>query len=114
MHGAHLVDEDEGAERLLGRDLLAEDGLDLVLAAAERDDEIGMIVNVEIVGLAGLEPDLPDPDELVLEQDLLADFAKRDAAIGRGLSVRYWSSMAGSWLRSYFAGRTAMALISIR
>jgi hypothetical protein len=37
------------------------------------------------VRLAGLEPNFPDPYKFVLEQDLLAHFAKLDAAIRRGL-----------------------------
>ena len=39
--------------------------------------------------LARLEPDLPDPHLIVLEQDLLADFAELDAAIGRGLQSEF-------------------------
>src|SRR5436190_1323304 len=52
VDGAHFIDEDERARGLLRRDLLAEDGLDLVLAAAERDDEIRVIVDVKINRLA--------------------------------------------------------------
>src|SRR5882672_9253019 len=48
MHRPHLVHEHDRAERLVGRYLVAEDRLDLVLAAAEGDDDIGMKVDVEI------------------------------------------------------------------
>src|SRR5258708_954373 len=79
MHRPHLVHEHDRAERLVGRYLVAEDRLDLVLAAAERNDDIGMKVDGEIDGLPGIEVDLPDPHVLVLQRDALAAPAERVA-----------------------------------
>ena len=42
-------------------------------------------MNVEAESFAGLELHLPDPHKLVFEQNLVADFAQRDAALGRRL-----------------------------
>src|SRR5262249_55771414 len=96
MDRADFVDEHVGADRLAGRNLLAEDRLDLVLAAAERDDQIRMIVEMEVDALGGIEPHLPHADVIVLEQQRLADRAKLDAAFPRGLeSIRVHLSHPG-------------------
>ncbi len=75
-----------------------------------------MIVDMEVDGLAGIEPHLPDPDVLVLQDDAVADLAERDAALGRRLysiaSDICSSSSAQRSTRS--SATTAMALISIR
>src|SRR5262245_57781396 len=84
MDRADLVDEHVRADRLAGRDRLAEDRLDLVLATAEGDDEIRMIVEMKVDALARVEPHLPHADVLVLEQQRLADRAELDAAFPRG------------------------------
>ena len=106
MHGPHFPDERKRPGWLVGLDLLAEDGLDVIFAASERDHQIWVIMDVELVGFAWLEPNFPDADKLVLEQDPLPDLAQRDAAVSRCWSP-YLSAMYHSWT-------TAMALISIR
>src|SRR5579871_2342462 len=110
MHRTHLIDEDGVAEWLVGRDLLPRDHLDLVLAATERDHEVRMIVDVERDRLAGLELHLPHADVVVLEQQRGADWPELDAALGGGFEPVFVVHARAP----YFAGNTAMALISIR
>src|SRR5215510_9710252 len=79
VHRTHLIYEHGRAERLIGHALVAEDRLDLILAATQRDNHVGMIVKVEIDCLTRVEIDLPNPHVLVLEDDPLPDFTERDA-----------------------------------
>src|SRR6185312_5226777 len=85
VHFAHVVDEDIGAGGLVGGDLPAGDRLDLVGAAAQREHEVRMIVDMEAERFSRLKLDLPDAYEVVLQENAVADLAQRDAALGRHL-----------------------------
>jgi len=111
VNRAHLIDEDRGAELLDGLDAISEDCLDFVLAAAERYDDIRVIVNMEVDGLAGMEIDFPNPHVLVFKYDALADFAQLNAAFRRFGDSKFIGHTG--CLRAHF-GSTAMALISIK
>src|SRR3954449_12001674 len=85
MHGPHLVYEDEGAGRFVRRDCLSEYRLNLVLVAAQRNDEVRMIVKMEMDAFARFEAHLPHADVFVLQQKLLPDIAQLDAALRRSV-----------------------------
>src|SRR5215211_3030494 len=116
VHRSHLVHEHGRAERLVGYPLVAEDRLDLVLPAAERYHDIGVVVDVEVEGFARCEIELPNPHEFVLEHDPLANLAELDAPFGGGLDpvlVGRHRGFVHDVVPHYFP-MTAIALISIR
>ena len=55
----------------------------LVAAFGERNHQIGQLVDVPGLAFAGVERQSPDPHELVLEDDLVADLAQ--ALVGHRL-----------------------------
>ena len=75
MNLPHFIDEHERAGRFVCRNLSSKDRLDFVIAAAQRNDQIGMVVNVEIDGLARLKSDFPETNIFVLKQEGIADFS---------------------------------------
>ena len=89
MSRPHFIDEHEGAGRLVCRNYLSKDCLDFVFAAAKRNDDIGMVVNVKVNDLSRFEPNFPHADILVLKQEFVADFVQGDPAIRRSLKPEF-------------------------
>jgi hypothetical protein len=56
-----------------------------IFCAPKRNDDVGMVVNVEADGLSWFEPDFPHVDMLALKHECVTDFAQSDPAIRRCL-----------------------------